>query len=83
MANLAKKELDTRTFPQICASITNGEWLAIRDRIMEKTEKTRQAVYKWKEGECIPASIQERRVVAEVVNSILKIRTSYKTLFAL
>lgn len=81
MANLAKKELDTRTFPQICSSLSNGEWLAIRDRIIEKTEKTEQAIYKWRDGKCIPMSIPERKAVAEIVNNVLKIKTSHKTLF--
>jgi hypothetical protein len=36
-ANIVKKELDTRTFPEICASLSNAEWLAIRDRCVIQT----------------------------------------------
>lgn len=83
MANLAKKDLDTRTFPQICSSISGSEWLLLRDRIIEKTEKSEQAVYKWKDGKCIPMSIPERKQIAEIVNRVLGIRTSHITLFRL
>lgn len=83
MANLVKNQLDTRTFPEICSAISNSEWILIRDRIIEKTEKTEQAVYKWKDGKCIPMSIPERKAIAEIVNRILKIRTSHLTLFRL
>ena len=81
MANIVKKELDTRTFPEICKSISQGEWLAIRDRIMEKTMKTDVAVFKWGKGQCQPQSIQERKIISEVVNRVLGIKTSYRTLF--
>ena len=72
MANLAKNQLDTRTFAQICAGLSSSEWILIRDRIVEKTEKTEQAVYKWKDGKCIPMSIPERKAIAEIINRVLK-----------
>lgn len=81
MANLAKNQLDTRTFAQICAGLSSSEWILIRDRIVEKTEKTEQAVYKWKDGKCIPMSIPERKAIAEIINRVLKIRTTHLTLF--
>lgn len=83
MANLAKKDLDTRTFPQICSGMSSSEWILIRDRIIEKTEKTEQAVYKWRDGKCIPMSIPERKAISEIVNRVLGIRTSHITLFRL
>lgn len=81
MANIVKKELDPRTFPQICAAITQGEWLAIRDRIILQTEKTDVAVWKWAQGKCVPQSLQERRLISEIVNRVLNIRTTHRTLF--
>lgn len=82
MANIVKKELDTRTFPEICASLNNAEWLAIRDRCVILTGKTESAVYYWREGKQ-PASLMERKAVSEVVNRVLGIKTSHRTLFPL
>ena len=80
MANIAKKELDTRTFPQICDSLSSAEWLAIRDRCVLQTGKTESTVYYWREGKQ-PASLMERKAVSEIVNRILGIKTNHRTLF--
>lgn len=82
MANIVKKELDTRTFPEICASLSNAEWLAIRDRCVIQTGKTESAVYYWREGKQ-PVSLMERKAVSEIVNRVLGIKTSHRTLFPL
>ena len=82
MANIVKKELDTRTFPEICASLSNAEWLAIRDRCVIQTGKTESAVYYWREGKQ-PVSLMERKAVSEIVNRVLGIRTTHRTLFPL
>lgn len=81
MANVAKKSVDTRSFPQICSAISNAEWLAIRDRIVDQTGKTCSAVYYWRDGKTIPTSLVERKTVAEIVGRVLKIKTNYRTLF--
>lgn len=81
MANIAKKTVDTRSFPQICSAISSAEWLAIRDRIVLATGKTEAAVYYWREGKTIPMSLVERKEVAEIVGRVLKIKTNYRTLF--
>ena len=81
MANIEKKDVDTRTFPEICASISNAEWLAIRDRIIEQTRKSTSAIYYWRDGKTVPTSFQEKKVVAEVVSRVLKIKTHYRVLF--
>ena len=82
MANIAKKDLDPRTFPEICASLSNAEWLAIRDRCVIQTGKTESAVYYWREGKQ-PVSLMERKAVSEIVNRVLGIKTSHRTLFPL
>jgi hypothetical protein len=82
MANIVKKELDTRTFPEICSSLSNAEWLAIRDRCVIQTGKTESAVYYWREGKQ-PVSLMERKAVSEIVNRVLGIKTSHRTLFPL
>jgi hypothetical protein len=82
MANIVKKELDTRTFPEICASLSNAEWLAIRDRCVIQTGKTESAVYYWREGKQ-PVSLMERKAVSEIVNRVLGIKTNHRTLFPL
>lgn len=81
MANLVKKELDTRTFPQICESLTNAEWLAIRDKIVVKTGKSEAAVYYWRDGKTAPASLPDRKTVAEIVGRVLGITTNQRILF--
>jgi hypothetical protein len=82
MANIVKKELDTRTFPEICSSLSNAEWLAIRDRCVIQTGKSESAVYYWREGKQ-PVSLMERKAVSEIVNRVLGIKTSHRTLFPL
>lgn len=81
MANIAKKDLDTRTFSQICSGISNAEWLAIRDRIVLQTGKSESAVYYWREGKAMPMSIPERKIIAEIVSRVLNIKCSFVTLF--
>lgn len=81
MANIVKKDLDSRTFPEICAAITQGEWLAIKDRIVVQTAKTEVAVFKWAKGQCAPQSLAERKIVSEVCNRVLGIKTNHRTLF--
>lgn len=81
MAKLAKKELDTRTFPEICKSITATEWIEIRNRMFVKLCKTEQTFLNWRNGKTYPLSIIERKAVAEIVNKVLGIKTQHNTLF--
>jgi hypothetical protein len=81
MANIAKNLLDTRTFPQICAGLSNAEWLAIRDRVVIQTGKSESAIYYWREGKTIPQSLIERKTVAEIVSRLLGIKTNHRMLF--
>lgn len=83
MANIVKKELDTRTFPQICSGLSKAEWLAVRDRIVMNTGKTEQIVYCWRDGKTAPASLLERKTVAEIVIRVLGIKTNHRMLFPL
>lgn len=80
MANIVKKELDTRTFPEICSGLSNAEWLAVRDRCVIQTGKTEAAVYYWREGKK-PVSLMERKAVAEIVSRVLGIKTNHRMLF--
>mgnify|MGYP003289822161 CR=1 FL=1 len=81
MANLAKKALDTRTFPEICKSITQTQWLEIRNRMWLKLGKTEQTLLNWRWGKTYPLSLIERKAVADIVNQVLGIRTQHNTLF--
>ena len=81
MANIVKKDVDTRSFREICSSISNAEWLAIRDRIVDQLEKSVSAIYYWREGNTIPTSLADRKTVAEIVSRVLKIKTHYRVLF--
>jgi hypothetical protein len=82
MANIVKKDLDTRTFPEICASLSKSEWQEIRTSCVMKTGKTESAVYYWREGKQ-PVSLMERRAVSDIVNRVLGIKTTHRTLFPL
>jgi hypothetical protein len=81
MAKLEKKSVDTRSFPEICKSLSNAEWILIRDRIAASTGKSESAVYYWRDGSVIPGSILDRKAVAEIVSRVLKIKTNHRMLF--
>ena len=81
IANIVKKELDARTFPQICAGLSKAEWLAVRDRIILKTGKSEQIVYMWRDGKTCPMSLIERKAVSEIVGRVLGISTNHRMLF--
>lgn len=83
MANIAKKDLDTRTFPQICSGLSKAEWLAVRDRIMMETGKTDVCVYKWGYGQTMPMSLIERKTISAIVSRVLGIKTHHSMLFPL
>ena len=81
MANLVKKVLDTRTFPEICKSLTQNQWLEIRNRMFLKLGKTEQTLLNWRWGKTYPLSLIERKTISEIVNSVLGIKTQHNTLF--
>lgn len=81
MANIVKKNLDTRTFPQICSGLSKAEWLAVRDRIILQTGKSESAIYYWRDGKKFPTSLLERKIVAEIVHRVLGIHTNHRMLF--
>ena len=81
MANIVKKDLDTRTFTEICSSLSKAEWLAVRDRIMMQTGKTDVCVYKWGYGQTKPSSLPERKIISDIVNRVLGIKTNHRMLF--
>lgn len=83
MANIAKKDVDTRTFPEICSAITTDQWLVLRDRVMTRTRCSKQTILNWKSGKTLPASILEREAIAGIVNRVLGINTIHTTLFPL
>lgn len=81
MAKLEKKNYDTRTFPEICSTLTTDQWLVLRDRVMTRTRCSKQTILNWKSGKTIPASVLEREAIAGIVNRILGINTIHNTLF--
>jgi len=81
MANLTKKDYDTRTFSEICNSLTPDQWLVLRDRVMTRTRCSKQTILNWKSGKTIPASILEREAISGIVNRVLGINTNHNTLF--
>lgn len=81
MANLVKKELDTRTFLDICSTLTQQQWLDLKYEIMTKLRKTEQTVLNWKNGKTIPAAHSERNDICKILRSSLDIKTIPSTLF--
>lgn len=81
MANLVKKPLDTRTFPEICRSLTQNQWLEIRNKMFLKLGKTEQTLLNWRWGKTYPLSLVERKTISEIVNQVLNIKTQHNTLF--
>ena len=81
MANLVKKPLDTRTFPEICRSLTQNQWLEIRNKMFLKLGKTEQTLLNWRWGKTYPLSLVERKTISEIVNQVLGIKTQHNTLF--
>lgn len=81
MANLEKKPLDTRTFPEICKSLTQNQWLEIRNKMFLKLGKTEQTLLNWRWGKTYPLSLVERKTISDIVNQALGIKTQHNTLF--
>ena len=81
MANVAKKPLDTRTFPEICKGLTQNQWLELRNRMWLKLGKTEQTLLNWRWGKTYPLSLVERKMISEIVNQVLGIKTQHNTLF--
>lgn len=81
MANIAKKELDTRTFPQICLHLTRSEWFDLKQKLYTSMGKTEQTLNNWKCGRTYPGTLTERKEVSNIVNRVLGIRTTHLTLF--
>ena len=83
MANIMKKNVDTRTFPAICASLTEMEWLELKRQLMTRLIKTEQTILNWKHGKTYPNDHTARLEVSKIVNKFLDIKTSHVTLFNL
>lgn len=81
MANLVKKDYDTRTFPEICSSLAEQQWLDLKYDIMSKLRKTEQTVLNWKHGKTMPAAHSERKDIAKIIGSLLDIKTTPSILF--
>lgn len=81
MANIVKKEIDTRTFAEICATLTQPAWLELRGRLFTKLGRTEQTLLNWRSGKTYPNSNLERREVSNIVNRFLGINTTHLTLF--
>ena len=77
-----KIPIDARTFPQIWASLTEGERGDLIYELMKgKCCTTRQAVYNWAKETRTPASRLVRDEVAKVVGKFLGSRCLGATLF--
>ena len=81
MANLAKKDYDTRTFREICSTLSQEQWLDLKFDIMTKLRKTEQTVLNWKNGKTIPATQSERESITKLMGTFLSIKTTPSILF--
>lgn len=81
MANIQKKEYDTRTFPEVCSSLTTDQWLVVRERIMSKTRCSKQTICNWKNGKTSPTSILDAAAISVILNRFLGLETNHNFLF--
>ena len=81
MANLGNNSLDTRTFAQICATLTKRQWVEMQGELAQKLKRSLQCIYNWKKGVRIPSSASERVKVSQYINQKYKITTRHGTLF--
>ena len=81
MANLVKKDYDTRTFSEICSALNQTDWLDLKFDIMTKLRKTEQTVLNWKHGKTLPATQSERKDIARIIGAFLDIKTTPSILF--
>lgn len=75
--------IDTRTFPEIWASLgtSSPEQLMLRDVLIEKLHITRQSVNNWGLGKTCPISEYLKKRACTVINNHLGINTVFRTLF--
>ena len=81
MANIMKNCIDTRTFPAICSTLTDLQWLELKRLLMTRLVKTEQTVLNWKNGKTYPGDHTVRKEVCSILNRFLNIKTSHLTLF--
>lgn len=75
-------ERDTRTLPEIYGSLTDDDLKrSIREDMEKKLGVTLVAVHAYLNGSYAPRSINDRRVVAKIINSNLGLNTTAQTLF--
>ena len=81
MANLENNLVDTRTFAQICASLSKRQWVELQGELAQKLKRSMQCIYNWKRGDRIPGSASERVKISNHLNSKYGITTRHWTLF--
>ena len=81
MANLVNLSIDTRTFPEICKSLTKSEWVKMQGDLILKVKRSGQCIYNWKVGKRTPSSPSERKAVSDYINKYFKLNTRYWYLF--
>lgn len=81
MANLENYSRDTRTFMQICATLTKRQWVELQGELSQKLKRSHQCIYNWKRGVRIPSSATERVKVSDHINKKFNIFTRHWTLF--
>lgn len=83
MQDSKNSSIDTRTFPEIWASLgtSTPEQLMLRDALIDKMHISRQTVNNWGLGKSTPISDFQKKTACMVVNGHLGIRTVFRTLF--
>jgi hypothetical protein len=81
MQSKEKNLIDTRTFPQIWASLSPVEQMGLNAIIQDKLGVSRKSVYNWAQGNTKPY-IYIRKSLSNVLKQALGIYTSHQTLFA-
>lgn len=81
MANLSKKELDARSFPEIWKELTPVQQIELRNEIISKLHVTRQAVHHWAIGKRKPTLDIVKKEVCKSLANVSGIHAYYLSLF--
>ena len=76
-----KEPIDTRSFPEIYASLNQLQQIELRDEIIRRLGISRQAVFAWTKGKAIPQYTGARKIVSDCIKKVTGIYAPQHLLF--
>lgn len=74
-----KKTIDTRTFPEIWAELTDGEQSLLKDKLIDECRTTAKSVWAWRSGKQVPMFPNQRTIATVLAR--MGYKTTTRTLF--